>query len=178
MKTFLILSAILVFSAASLKALESVGPDAPYGDVTQKDLARLEAFAEGRGWHLKEIWPKLFPPSSPRALIDREALGQLFRFSVSLTKWDQNARTYGQLLACSAYFLWRDKKDLVLYSKVLDQQSPQVRQRVRDILLYPNVKLGRKALREAEVEFKKVFSPLYPAEYHYGVNDPLCNGKD
>ncbi|MGI8437544.1 MAG: hypothetical protein ACR2NX_11670 [Chthoniobacterales bacterium] len=178
MKSLLIAAALVGFLPATLRAQETVGPNAPFGPLNEGDLARLEAFAKDRGYHLKEALPKIYPPWPPARRIDEKALGQLFQFSVLLTKWDQNARAYSHLVFSSFVYLCDEKGNLDIYSKVLDQQSTRVRQRIRDIFIYPSAKHGDKTRRDAEVEYKKLYPKLFPADYRYGTNDSLLPGSN
>jgi hypothetical protein len=56
------------------------------------------------------------------------------------------------------------------YTKVIDGQSPEVQQRVRDFLYYGDWKKHRDKALEF---YERVYPGLYPKTYKFGHDDPV-----
>ena len=61
------------------------------------------------------------------------------------------------------------------YAEVINAQSAEVQQRIRDILFYPTVHLPqtRSERRRAEHDGREAYPQLFPKDYEFGRNDPV-----
>jgi hypothetical protein len=103
---------------------------------------------------------------------DEEALARFFKLSLAFSKLDDHARAYGQVLYSSLLNLG-EQIGVEAYVKVLDRQSPEVRQRVRDFLYYPMLRVPKEHRKEAEDETRKMYPSLFPAGFQFGHSDPI-----
>jgi hypothetical protein len=137
----------------------------PFGKVTENDAARLTQFAKDHGVDLGVEGKKAYAK-------DKKALARIFKLSVTFKTLDQNARTYGQIIYSSLLNLG-ETMGVEEYSKVIEVQDPEVRQRVRDFLYYPMTRLPQKERAESDKQTRKDYPTLFPKDYQFGQNDPL-----
>jgi hypothetical protein len=107
---------------------------------------------------------------------DEEALAKVFRFSLQFDKLDQNARTYGQILYSSMLNLG-EQSWLRTYAQVLDKQSPQVQQRVRDFLYYPMTRVPVDERKQVDRDIRQNLPMLFPSHYKFAAEDPFWSGQ-
>jgi hypothetical protein len=160
-KAFRVLIAFLAFSF-SLYAQDAGMPFGPVGDA---DVDRLAEFAKKSGFDLKPEIDRVYEK-------DEEALARLFRFSLLFKTLDSNARTYGQIIYSSLLNLGEMVGEAA-YVKVLDRQSAEVQQRVRDYLYYPLLILTKENRKETEEETRKMHPTLFPRAFQFGRGDPV-----
>ena len=137
----------------------------PFGPVSDGDVDRLGEFAKKSGFDLKPEMERVYNK-------DEEALARLFKFSLAFNTLDANARTYGQLLYTSLLNLG-EAHGLDAYVKVLDRQSQEVQQRIRDFLYYPMLRVPKEQRKQAEEENKRMYPSLFPKGFQFGHNDPV-----
>jgi hypothetical protein len=99
-------------------------------------------------------------------------LARIFKLSLAFKTFDQNARTYGQIIYSSLLNLG-ETMGVEEYSKVIAVQDPEVRQRIRDFLYYPTTLLSQKARAESDKQTREDYPTLFPKDYQFGQNDPL-----
>jgi hypothetical protein len=59
------------------------------------------------------------------------------------------------------------------YVKVLDRQSAEVQQRVRDYFYYPLLIVAKERRKEREEETRKNHPALFPRTFQFGRGDPV-----
>jgi hypothetical protein len=59
------------------------------------------------------------------------------------------------------------------YVKVLDRQSPEVQQRVRDFLYYPMLRIPKEQRKQVEEENSRMYPTLFPKRFQFGHDDPV-----
>ena len=131
---------VLLLAATVTAAERTPGPvpdGRPFGPVGEADVDRLAEFAKKSGFDLKREMERVYKK-------DEEALARLFKFSLAFKTLDANARTYGQIIYSSLLNLG-EAIGVDAYVKVLDRQSPEVQQRVRDFLYYPHATRSERA---------------------------------
>jgi len=122
-------------------------------------------FARPRGFDLESEMPRIEKK-------DEDALARLFRLSLKFKRFDRNARTYGQIMY-SCWLRFGEAYGVDLYLKVLDRQSDDVQQRVRDFLYYPLLRMPKEKRKENQDEIRKMYPRLFPADFRFGRNDPI-----
>lgn len=137
----------------------------PFGKITEADTVRLTQFAKNQGLDLGVEGKKAYAE-------DKEALARIFRLSLAFESFDQNARTYGQVVFSSLLNLG-ESMGVKEYSRVLAAQEPAVRQRVRDFLFYPMTSGPRKDRAQVAKEVRVDYPELFPKDYQFGINDSL-----
>lgn len=137
----------------------------PFGPVTEQDVENLKLFAKERDLDLNAELKAVYGSN------DEEALAKVFRFSLHFDKLDQNARTYGTMLYSSVLNLG-EAGGLLTFCRVLEEQSPQVQQRIRDFLFYPVTLVPAGEREQVERETRDMVI-LFPSHYRFGAGDPL-----
>ena len=157
----------LIFVALVTLACSSHAQDdgMPLGPVGGADVDRLAEFAKKSGFNLKAETERVYQK-------DEEALARLFQFSLVFKTLDANARTYGQILYSSLLNLG-EAIGVDGYVKVLDRQSPEVQQRVRDFLYYPMLRVPKEHRRQVEEENGRIYPTLFPKGFQFGHDDPV-----
>ena len=158
-----IIVAILLAAAAFARAQEGASEGMPFGRIEDSDVDHLQEFGLKRGVDLKAEMERVYEKKT-----DEEALSRVFIFSRQFDKLDKNARSYGQIIY-SALLNLGEVTDA--YFRVLDRQSPDVQQRIRDFLYYPYRKIPKEHLQEASQD--RAFQILFPKEFQFGHNDPV-----
>ena len=59
------------------------------------------------------------------------------------------------------------------YVKILDRQSAEVQQRVRDYFYYPLLIVAKEHRKELEAETRKMHPALFPESFRFGRGDPV-----
>jgi hypothetical protein len=101
---------------------------------------------------------------------DEDALARLFKFSLAFNALDTKARTYGQILY-SSFLNFGEAMGVDAYVKVVDRQSPEVQQRVRDFLYYPILRVPKEHRKEVEEENNRIYPNLFPKSFQFGRDD-------
>jgi hypothetical protein len=160
MKPLLVIASLML--SCSLHAQDD---GMPFGKIGETDVDRLEQFAKKSGFdwepEMKRVYEK-----------DEEALARFFKLSLAFSKLDDHARAYGQVLYSSLLNLG-EQIGVEAYVKVLDRQSPEVQQRVRDFLYYPMLRVPKEHRKEAEDETRKMYPTLFPTDFQFGHSDPI-----
>jgi hypothetical protein len=157
------LLALLVLSRP-VKA-QSSNDATPFGPISEVDVDQLMKFGRARGFDLEPEMQRIYKK-------DEEALGRLFGLSQKFKKFDRNARTYGQIMY-SCWLRFGEAYGVDLYLKVLDRQSDDVQQRVRDFLYYPLLRMPKEKRKENQEEIRKMYPRLFPTDFQFGHNDPI-----
>jgi hypothetical protein len=148
-------------------ASQSVDDGMPFGKITDNDTDQLMQFAKERGFDLNSELQKAYAKD-----VGTNALGRIFRFSLTFKNLDKNARTYGQMIYSSLLNLG-ETMGVEQYSSVVDAQSPEVRQRIRDFLYFPTTRAPEKERVQVDKEVRADFPKLFPKDYAFGQDDPL-----
>ena len=161
------------FVAVALGLLTLAGPvhaqsstqAAPFGPTSEVDVDQLMKFGKARGFDLEPEMQRIYKK-------DEEALARLFALSLKFKKFDRKARTYGQIMY-TCWLRFGETYGVDLYLKVLDRQSEDVQQRVRDFLYYPLLRMPKEKRKENVEEMRKMYPRLFPADFKFGRNDPI-----
>jgi hypothetical protein len=137
----------------------------PFGRVGERDVDHLAEFAKKLGFDLKPEMERVYKK-------DEEALARLFKFSLAFKTLDVNARTYGQIVYSSLLNLG-EAMGVEAFVKVLDRQSPEVQQRVRDFLYYPMLRVPKEHRKQVEEENNRMYPTLFPKGFQFGHDDPV-----
>jgi hypothetical protein len=138
----------------------------PFGPIGEADAQRLAEFAKKSGFDLKRETDLIYGKK------DEEALARFFRFSISFSALDNNARTYGQILYSILLNLGEEMGE-ENFVKVLDRQSADVQQRVRDYLYFPILVVAKEKRKETEDETRRAHPALFPISFQFGRGDPV-----
>jgi len=161
--TGLALSAILTF-ALPIQA-QYLDDRVPFGPLDEVDIDQLIKFARTRGFELQPELERIYKK-------DEAALARLFGLSLKFKKFNRNARAYGQVIY-SCYLRFTELYGVELYLKVLDRQSDDVQQRVRDFLYYPLLRVPKEKRKENQEEIYRMYPRLFPSDFKFGRNDPI-----
>jgi hypothetical protein len=137
----------------------------PFGPISEVDVDQLMKFGRARGFDLEPEMQRVYKK-------DEDALARLFNLSLKFKRFDRNARTYGQVMY-SCWLRFGEAYGVALYLKVLDRQSDDVQQRVRDFLYYPLLRVPKEKRKENQEEIRKMYPRLFPADFRFGRNDPI-----
>ncbi|MEY2563696.1 MAG: hypothetical protein QOH88_1889 [Verrucomicrobiota bacterium] len=154
----------VLFQARPVQAQDSTEAT-PFGPITEVDIDQLMKFAKARSFDLRTEMARVERK-------DEEALARLFNLSAKFKRFDRNARTYGQIMY-SCWLRWGEAYTVDLYLKVLDRQSDDVQQRVRDFLYYPLLRVPKEKRKENQEELRRMYPRLFPTDFHFGRNDPI-----
>ncbi len=159
-----ILVAMFCAAAALARAQQGATEGMPFGRMDDADVDRLQEFALKRGFDLKAEMARVYEKK-----MDEDALGRVFIFSRQFNTLDKNARTYGQIIYSSLLNMG-EAIGVDRYTKIIDRQPPDVQQRVRDFLYYPDWHAHRNESRKL---YERVYPGLYPQNYQFGHDDPI-----
>ncbi|MEY2530944.1 MAG: hypothetical protein QOI96_1029 [Verrucomicrobiota bacterium] len=158
-------ASLLITSLAFCGSIYAQDAGMPFGPIGDADVERLAEFAKKSGFDLKREIDQVYNK-------DEEALARLFRFSLSFKTLDRDARTYGQIVYSSLLNLGEMIGEEA-YVKVLDRQSAEVQQRVRDYFYYPLLIVAKERRKEREEETRKNHPVLFPKTFQFGRGDPV-----
>jgi hypothetical protein len=151
----------------NLDALRTLERQAwPFGRVGPADEDRLQDFALKRGFDLKAEMSRVYCCEKK---IDEDALAHVFMFSRQFDALDKNARTYGQIIFSSLLRIG-EVLGVPYYVSIIERQPPDVQQRIRDFLYYPDWRDHRDQNRET---YDHVYPGLFPKSYHFAHDDPI-----
>ena len=161
---FVTVAVAMLAPAVSVHAQTSKDPT-PFGPIGEVDVDQLMKFARTRGFDLQPEMQRIYKK-------DEDALARLFALSQGFKRFDKNARTYGQIMY-TCWIRFGDAYGVELYLKVLDRQSDDVQQRVRDFLYYPLLRLPKEKRKENQEEIRRMYPRLFPTDFQFGHNDPI-----
>jgi len=159
-----VILAVLLTSVLPVQAQVSDG-SIPFGPLDEVDMDQLIKFGRARGFDLQLELERIYKK-------DEAALARLFGLSLRLKKFNRNARAYGQVIYTS-YQRFTDAYGVDLYLKVLDRQSADIQQRIRDFLYYPLLRLPKEKRKENQEEIYRMYPRLFPSDFKFGRNDPV-----
>lgn len=154
----------ILFLARPAEAQSSSDP-APFGPISEVDVDQLMKFGRTKGFDLEPEMQRIYKK-------DEEALAHLFGLSLKFKKFDRKARTYGQIMY-TCWLKFGETYGVDLYLKILDRQSDDVQQRVRDFLYYPLLRMPKEKRKENQEEIRKMYPRLFPTDFKFGHNDPI-----
>jgi hypothetical protein len=132
---------------------------------TTAEKADLQKFAMSHGVDLDAILKEL--PED-----DRQAWKKVFGLTMHFTRFDRSAEVYGyRLFTAFSYFI--DSVGEAKFADLIDGQSSEVRQRVRDFLYYEAVNADHEVMKNNERLLRMKLKRVFPASYSFGANDPL-----
>jgi hypothetical protein len=173
--TRFLLTIFLVAVTAMVHAQEkNAVPGMPFGPVSDADLDHLQEFAETTGFDLKGEISRVYGRDKK---IDEEALGRVFKFSLSLKTFDQNARAYGHIIFISLDRIG-EPFGVDYYVKILERQPANVQQRIRDFLFYPYSTLPTQDRAEAQDGLHKAYPTLFREDFKFAFGDSLFVLRD
>jgi hypothetical protein len=144
------------------------GIDGSYDHIelpTPEERARLEQFAMAQGVDLDGTLKEL-PEDDPKAW------GNLFAIALHFDRFDRQAEVDGyQLFTAFSYFV--ESAGEAGFARMIDFQSPQVRQRVRDFLYYEAVVPSAEMTRNNERLLRMQLKLIFPAGYSFALDDPV-----
>lgn len=132
---------------------------------TLEERAQLEQFAMAQGVDLDGTLKALSED-------DPKAWGNIFAISLRFDRFDRQAEVYGyQLFAAFSYFV--DSAGEARFARMIDAQSPQVRQRIRDFLYYEAVDPSPEVTRNNERLLRMQLKLIFPPGYSFALDDPV-----
>jgi hypothetical protein len=159
----------LAFSAILAASLPLDAQDSnsatPFGPLNEVDVDQLIKLGRRRGFDLQPEMQRVYRK-------DEEALARLFSLSLAFKKFDRNARTYGQIMY-GCWLRFGEAYGVDLYLKVLDGQSADVQQRVRDFLYYPLLRMPKEKRKDNLDELRRMYPRLFPTDFQFGHNNPI-----
>ena len=141
----------------------------PFGQIGDQEIGDLFAFASSKGIDLKAEIEKAYKN-------DEKALSRVFRFSLMFKTLDMNARAYGQIIYSSMLNLG-ESTGLEKYANAIDNESSDVKQRIRDILFFPVYQYPKEQQKDVLKEPSKLEPKLFPTGYRPGLNDPVFKNQ-
>jgi hypothetical protein len=154
----------VVVPVRSANAQSSNNP-APFGPTSEVEVDQLMKFGRARGFDLQPEMERIYKK-------DEAALARLFGLSLKFKRFDRNSRTYGNIMY-SCWLKFGESYGVDPYLKVLDRQSDDVQQRVRDFLYYPLLRMPKEKRKENLEEIRKMYPRLFPTDFKFGRNDPI-----
>jgi|SRR5436190_8268228 hypothetical protein len=159
------LASVIVLLLALPANAQSTNERIPFGPLDEVDMDQFIKFARPRGFDLQTELERIYNK-------DEAALARLFNLSLKLKKFNRNARAYGQVVY-TCYLRVGELYGVDVYLKVLDRQTPDVQQRIRDFLYYPLLRVPKEKRKENQEEIYKMYPRLFPSDFKFGRNDPI-----
>src|ERR1700730_16039544 len=159
------LALLAILTLSLLVSAQESKEATPFGPISEVDVDQLMKFGKARGFDLQPEMQRVYKK-------DEDALARLFRLSLKFKRFDRKARTYGQIMY-TCWLRFGEAYGVDLYLKVLDRQSDDVQQRVRDFLYYPLLRVPKEKRRENQEEIRKMYPRLFPTDFRFGHNDPI-----
>ncbi|MEO6848292.1 MAG: hypothetical protein ABI443_11560 [Chthoniobacterales bacterium] len=156
---------LILLGLAMCVPLRAADEEMPFGDVADADYARFAEFAKKVNFDVRGDMEKICKG-------DHEALARLFKFSLNIKSLDENATAYRQIV----YSTMLNIGEVIppeTYLKILNGQSPEVRQRVKDFLYYPFLELPSERRKQVEADTTRDLPTLFPKGYQFAHNDAL-----
>lgn len=137
----------------------------PFGKVGIVEVDQLDAFSKTWDAELLSDLHLAYKGDEP-------ALGRFFRFSLVFDSLDARSRIYNHLVYCTLLNLG-ETLGVEKYAQLLNRQSPEVQQRIRDILYYPVASSPKEDRAKAEAATRQMYPALFPQEYQFANNNPV-----
>ncbi|HZJ38477.1 MAG TPA: hypothetical protein VFD18_04835 [Chthoniobacterales bacterium] len=137
----------------------------PFGPLDEVDIDQLIKFGKARGFDLQPELERIYKR-------DEQALARLFNLSLKFKKFNRNARAYGQVVY-TCYLRFSELYGVESFLRVLDRQSDDVQQRIRDFLYYPLLRVPKEKRKENQEEIYRMYPRLFPSDFKFGRNDPI-----
>jgi len=103
---------------------------------------------------------------------DQKAWVGVFNLSTNFTHFDRGAEVYGyQLFTAFSYFI--DSAGEAKFAKLLNDQSPRIKQRVRDFLYYEAFNSDLSIMNNNKRVLRLKLKLIFPASYIFAADDPL-----
>ena len=165
-KLFGVLLGVLMVASMPVQASwEDMNLGVPYGKMSRKDVDRFLDLSRSRGVDMEMEMPKAYKG-------DASALSKIFSLSTGFQKMDKMTRVYGNFIF-SMFLDLGERKGESTFGEAVAAQPVEVRQRVRDFVYHAITQVPRNQRRELELELRKDFPQVFPADYVYGHEDPL-----
>jgi hypothetical protein len=158
-----VVGAALLMTVGCGGSSESMEAGRPYGTVERLDLVRLER-------HAQRAEVDFFGDLRRSQEGDEAALSRIFGYSLSFSRLDAVAATYGHVLYTSL-LPWGRQYGLDGLAERIAAQPAPVRQRVRDFLYYDSTRGPDREAAEARV--RDSAPELFPDDYVFGAGDSL-----
>ena len=97
---------------------------------------------------------------------------KFFTLAPRFDHFDRLAQLYGYNLS-ALFFYYNEEVGSNRFMKLLNAQSPKVRQLIRDFIFYGAVMAGPDIHARAEAVFRKAFPALFPSSYTFGQGDKI-----
>ena len=143
------------------------GDHIPHSKATDRNADQLNEFAKQRG---VDLYSKLQSICAGNT----NALADVFKFSLTFTNLDDNAKSCGQLvhgILGTLVNMGYGRGDW--YAAVVAAQDLEVKQRVRDLLYYSIAHESANGRMRVDKEIREEFPNLFPPDYRFGEGDPL-----
>ena len=160
---------LFAIAIATIRAQDDTPMGMPFGRVDDADIDHLQDFAKKSDFDLKDEMARVYCCDKK---IDEDALARVFIFSRRFNTLDKNARTYGQIIYSSLLRIG-EVLGVDYYVKILDRQAADVRQRVRDFLYFPMLKVPKEQRKQVEEENNRMYPTLFPKGFQFGHDDPV-----
>jgi len=132
---------------------------------TPAEGAELQKLAISQGVDLDAFWKEL--PEN-----DQRGWGEVFKLSMQFCHFDRAAEVYGyQLFTAFVYFI--DSAGEEKFAKLVNAQTPAVRQRVRDFLYYEAFNSEAEVIKNNERQLRTKLRLIFPVGYVFAADDPL-----
>ncbi len=151
-------------TAASLEGVRDPFIDAgyPYGRITDADVDRLQVFATQNGFDLISELDRIYRGGYK----NEDSLDRVFAFASKFERLDDNARTYGHIIWSSLLNIG-EVIGVPAYIAMINRQPPEIQQRIRDFLFYPDQRPESRAFAD------EAYPGLFPSEYRFGQGNPV-----
>jgi hypothetical protein len=173
MKVLILSAACLLTLMPAIRAGEPSANDLPddygmpFGLITDADVEHLFQFAKNSHSDFASDIERVYGDT-----IDKEALSRVFQFSLAFKSIDKDTRTYGQIIWSSLLNIG-EGIGVEEYVRVIDKQTPEVQQRIRDFLYYPRTLAAKEVREETDRETREMYPTLFPVGFQFGRGDPL-----
>ncbi|MCI0410237.1 MAG: hypothetical protein L0191_17045 [Acidobacteria bacterium] len=161
----MLLGVLMVASVPVQASWEDMDLGVPYGKMSRKDVDRFLGLSRSRGVDMEKEMPKAYQG-------DAAALSRIFSLSTGFRKMDKMTRVYGNFIF-SMFLDMGETKGESTFGEAVAAQPAEVRQRVRDFVYHAITQVPRSQRQELELELRKDFPQVFPADYVYGREDPL-----
>jgi len=151
-------------TAASLEGERdpSIDEGHPYGRIMDADVDRLQVFATQNGLDLIGELGRIYQGGYEK----EDSFDRVFAFASKFERLDDNARTYGHIIWSSLLNIG-EVIGVPAYVVMINRQPPEIQQRIRDFLFYPDQNPESRAI------YDKVYPGLFPNEYRFGHDNPI-----
>jgi hypothetical protein len=136
---------------------------------SDKDIDRLQKFALKNNVDFKALL--LDEPGMPE---EHSAWTKIFSLSLNFKKLDRNAYVYGHIIHGSfIYFVVDAHGGVEKYNQLLNIQTPEVRQRIKDFLFYDAAGAPIAHRETLEKKYRTLWPIIFPDLYIFGKGNSL-----